>query len=65
MVLWDVWNTPSLPLLPSPLCPGVVVLDKFPCMGQMDLSKNYSYLIGLLKKTFLGNYKRNVNMNLP
>ena len=26
--LWGMWTTPSLPLLPGPLWPGVVALDK-------------------------------------
>ena len=26
--LWGMWSTPSFPLLPSPLWPGVVARDK-------------------------------------
>ena len=26
--LWGMWSTPSLPLLPGPLWPGVVVPDR-------------------------------------
>ena len=31
--------TRSLPLLPASLCPGMVVLVRFPSIGQMDLFK--------------------------
>ena len=31
--LWGMWSTPSLPLLPGPLWPGVVALDKGPVYG--------------------------------
>ena len=31
--------TPLLPLLPDPLCPGVVVSVKVPSIGQIDLFK--------------------------
>ena len=27
-MLWGIWNTPSFPLLPGPLRPGVVAPDK-------------------------------------
>ena len=35
--LWGMWSTPSLPLLPGPLCPGVVALDRALSMGQIEL----------------------------
>ena len=31
--LWGMWSTPSLPLLPGPLWPGVVAPDKGPIYG--------------------------------
>ena len=31
--LWGMWSTPSLPLLPGPLSPGVVAPDKGPVYG--------------------------------
>ena len=31
--LWGMWSTPSLPLLPGPLWPGVLALDKALSMG--------------------------------
>ena len=43
---WGVWSTPSLPLLPSPLWHRVVVPVGVPSIGQIDLFKNQSYLIG-------------------
>ena len=36
-----VWITASLPLLPGPLWPGVVVRIWVPFKGQIDLFKNY------------------------
>ena len=35
--LWGMWNTPSLPFFPGPLWPGVVVPDRVPSMGQIEL----------------------------
>ena len=35
---WGIQSTPSLPLLPGPLCPGVVVPDRFLSMGQIQLN---------------------------
>ena len=35
--LWGMWNTPSLPLLPGSLEPGVIVPDRFLSMGQIEL----------------------------
>ena len=35
--LWEMRSTFSLPLLPSPLWPGVVVPDKVLSMGQIEL----------------------------
>ena len=37
-----------LPLLPGPLCPGVVIPVKVPFIDQIDISANYSLLIGIL-----------------
>ena len=34
---WRMWSTPSLPLLPGPLWPGVVALDRVLPMGQIEL----------------------------
>ena len=31
--LWEVSSSPSLPLLPGPLCPGMVAPDKALSMG--------------------------------
>ena len=35
--LWGMWNTSSLPLLPGPLWPGVVVSVRAPSMVQIKL----------------------------
>ena len=35
--LWGMWNIPSLPLLPGPLCLGVVAPDRVLSMGQIEL----------------------------
>ena len=34
--IWGMWSTPSLPLLPGPLWPGVVVPDRVLSMGQIE-----------------------------
>ena len=44
--IWWVWITPSLPSLPGPLWPRVVVPVRVPSMGQKDLFRNNSYSIG-------------------
>ena len=44
--IWAVGSPISLPLLPNPLWPGVVVPVEDPSMGQTDLFKNNSYSIG-------------------
>ena len=36
--LWGMWNTPSLPLLPGVLWPGVVALDSVLSMGQIEIN---------------------------
>ena len=36
--LWGMWSTPSLPLLPGSLWPGVVAPDRVLFMGQIELS---------------------------
>ena len=46
-----LWRTLSLPLLPGLLWPGVIVPDREQSMGQIDLFKNYLYLIGILDTT--------------
>ena len=34
--IWEMWSTPSLPWLPSPLWPGVVAPDRVLSMGQIE-----------------------------
>ena len=41
---WEMWNTPSLPLLPGPLCPEVVVPVRFPPLRQIKLFNHLLYL---------------------
>ena len=36
--LWGMWSTSSLPSFLGPLCSGVVPLDKFQSMGQIELN---------------------------
>ena len=36
--LWGMQNTPSLPLLPGSLRPGVVAPDRVLSMGQIELT---------------------------
>ena len=35
--LWEIWSTPSLPLLPGPLFTGAVVPDRVQSMTQTEL----------------------------
>ena len=35
--LWETWSTPSLPLIPGLLWPGVVAPDRILSMGQIEL----------------------------
>ena len=42
--LWGMWSTLSLPLLPGPLSPWVVVFVKVPSMGQIELFNHLLYL---------------------
>ena len=35
--LWEMWSALSLPLLPGPLWPRVVVCDSIPSLGQVEL----------------------------
>ena len=52
MEIWLVWNTPSLPLLLAPIWSGVVVPIRVPSVVQIDLFKNYSYLIAKIRMVF-------------
>ena len=36
--LWEMWSTPSLPLLPAPLWPGMGAPDRALCMGWIELN---------------------------
>ena len=36
--LWGMWHSSSLPLLPGPLCPGVVALGRVQSMDQIELN---------------------------
>ena len=36
--LWGMWSTPSSPLLPGPLWPGVVAPDRTLSMGKIELT---------------------------
>ena len=58
----EVWSTPSLPLFPGPLKPGMVVPVRAISMAQKDLFKNYLYSIGLCAKKL--NNTKNIYMNI-
>ena len=45
--LWGMLNTPSLPLLPRPLWPGVVAPDRILLMGQIELNCSFEILLFL------------------
>ena len=38
LVLWAMWNTPSLPSFPGPLWPGLVAPDSVLSMDQIELN---------------------------
>ena len=42
--LWGMQSIPSLPLLPGPLLPGVVVPEKGPIYGLIELNCGLSLL---------------------
>ena len=42
--LWGIQSTPSLPLLPGPLCPGVVATDRVVSVDQIELNCNHAKL---------------------
>ena len=37
--LWGIWSTPSLPSLPGPLWPGLLVPDWVLSMGQIAINR--------------------------
>ena len=41
--IWRMGSTPSLPLLPGSLLPGVVVLDRVLFMGQIGQTMRVNY----------------------
>ena len=49
--LWGMWSTSLSPLLPGPLCLGVVAPDRALSMSQIELTCNYAKL-NRLKLTF-------------
>ena len=52
--LWGMRSNPSLPLLPGPLCPGVVAPDRVLSMGQIEL---FNIVVMLAKRKTLGTQK--------
>ena len=46
--LWGIQITPSSPLLPGPLWPGVVLFIRVLSMGQIELFENDLNSIGIL-----------------
>ena len=64
LVIWGVWRILSLSLLSGPLLSGMIVPVRVPSsIGQMDLFKIYSYLVGLSAQNLKKQLHRNVNMN--
>ena len=51
--IWGVRSTTSLPLLPGLLWFGMVISVRVSSLVQIDLLKNYLYLIGLCAKKYL------------
>ena len=54
--LWGIGSTPSLSLLPGPLRPGVVALDRVLSMGQIKL--NYVFTLRILLTGKLRTYAK-------
>ena len=46
---WRMWSTPSLPMLPGSLWPGVLAPDRVLSMGQIELFNHLLYLKSTLK----------------
>ena len=59
--LWGMQSTPSLPLLPGPLCPDIVAPDRILSIGQIEL---FDYLNKWPMLNFLLVGRMNQNMNL-
>ena len=49
-----MYSTPSLPLLPGPLLPRLVVPVKVPSVAQIEL---FNYLPGIISCCFLKQYR--------
>ena len=45
LTFWVMWSTPSLPLLPGPLWPGVVVPVIISSMSQIELFNHFLRII--------------------
>ena len=56
MELWGMPSTPSLPSLPGPLWPGVVVPDKCPIYGTNRIKLRTYAKLNYLKKNCFGIY---------
>ena len=53
-----MWNTPTLPLFPGPLWPGVVAHGWVPSMGQIEL---FDYLTVYKQMTYINlNYSSDI-----
>ena len=49
IVLWEMWSTPSLQLLPGPLWPGVIATDKVLSLGQIELNHSFEFTVFAFK----------------
>ena len=43
--LWEMWSTPSLTLLQSPLWPGLVAPDRVLSIGQLEIKHGFESLL--------------------
>ena len=61
--IWGIQSTPSLPLLPGPFWPGVVVPDRVLSMGQNTINYMYEHItdVKLGTKNSLGSFKNIIN----
>ena len=55
--IWGMWSTPSLPLLPGSLWPGMVVPVRIPFIDQIELCNHLLYHLTVCKQMSSGLFK--------
>ena len=70
---WGMWSSPSLPFLPDPLWPRVVVPVRVPSISQIELLNSHTWNLQTeckqmscgLFKNYLTNYSLTKNTTIP